>query len=217
MRSDRYYVCPSCHFGDYLSDLTTLPERLLGRQCPHCRRRTLKVCRDTANHEWRKVEGPYSTGGWSHKDEWLWRSSDGLEWHGPPDQIYYWTRCCRFILRTMQPYYQGHRAPPGLCPRHPADDNIGQQITLIGSKFKRGSLQMLTLDGDNLNGLSLAEFGGVYKWQILNLSHNNLSELPPGVFDGLDRLLSLDLSFNPGAPFRITHPNADLQGRGWRR
>ena len=154
MRSDRYYVCPSCHFGDYLSDLTTLPERLLGRHCPRCQRRTLKVCRDTTNHEWRKVEGPYSRGPWSHKDDYMWRSSDGLEWHGPPDEIYYWTCRCRFILQTTQPYYQKHREPPGLCPRY------------------------------------------LYNWQILNSAHNNLSELPPGVFDGLSSLQSLDLQDN---------------------
>ena len=53
------------------------------------------------------------------------------------------------------------------------------------------------------------------KW--LGLESNNLSELPPGVFDGLDSLYLLDLRDNPGTPFRITHPNADLQGWGWVR
>jgi hypothetical protein len=52
---------------------------------------------------------------------------------------------------------------------------------------------------------------------LLYLVVNNLSELPPGVFDGLDNLQELNLQRNPGAPFRITHPNANLRGNGWVR
>ena len=65
--------------------------------------------------------------------------------------------------------------------------------------------------------LSLGVFDGLINLQSLRLWDSNLSELPPGIFDGLNNLQRLDLRGNPGAPFRITHPNADLRGSGWVR
>ena len=60
-------------------------------------------------------------------------------------------------------------------------------------------------------------FDGLDNLQTLMLWGNSLSELSPGVFDGLDNLQELNLESNPGAPFRITHPNANLRGNGWVR
>jgi hypothetical protein len=53
--------------------------------------------------------------------------------------------------------------------------------------------------------------------QEISLEGNNLTELPHNVFDGLGELTEPDLWGNPGAPFRITHPNANLRGSGWER
>ena len=51
----------------------------------------------------------------------------------------------------------------------------------------------------------------------LGWSDNDLTELPPGVFDGLDNLQELQLHHNPGPPFQIIHPNDSLPWAGWER
>ena len=80
------------------------------------------------------------------------------------------------------------------------------------------NLQRLDLGDDNLSELPPGAFDGLSNLQEpADLGGNNLSELPPGVFDGLSNLQELDLGVNPGTPFRITHPNANLRGSGWER
>ena len=78
------------------------------------------------------------------------------------------------------------------------------------------NLQQLSLSRNNLSDLPTGVFDGLGNLQMLDLSFNNLNDLAPGVFGGLTNLQRLDLAYNPGDPFRITHPNSDLQGRGWK-
>ena len=72
------------------------------------------------------------------------------------------------------------------------------------------NLQRLNLWGNGLTELTPGVFDGLTNLQGLDLGRNDLTELPPGVFDGLINLQSLILFGNPGQPFTITHPNADL-------
>ena len=78
-------------------------------------------------------------------------------------------------------------------------------------------LYVLDLDDSGLHKLPPGVFDGLSKLQSLYLGNNNLEELPPDVFNGLSNLQELYLDNNPGAPFQITHPNANLRGGGWVR
>ena len=100
-------------------------------------------------------------------------------------------------------------------------------------------LELLDLRGNRLTGLPPGVFDGLENLRVLNLSsqvtslnrygrylapdeasavrlalRRGLTELPPGVFESLTNLEILDLQGNGGAPFTITHPNADLDCLG---
>lgn len=62
----------------------------------------------------------------------------------------------------------------------------------------------------HISKLQPGTFNGLKNLEQLYLSGNRLTELPPGVFESLTNLEVLHLSGNRGAPFTITHPNADL-------
>ena len=79
------------------------------------------------------------------------------------------------------------------------------------------NLEELTLWGANLPEPKPGMFAMLVNLQTLSLQSRNLTELPPGVFNDLKNLQVLDLRSNPGRPFHITHPNANLRGRGWDR
>ena len=89
--------------------------------------------------------------------------------------------------------------------RHECDLISDEELAEITSLSIRGDLKPTDFAGlDNLGHLSIADIGSKELRSVLNR---------------LDNLGSLVLQRNPGAPFRITHPNANLQerGRGWER
>ena len=79
------------------------------------------------------------------------------------------------------------------------------------------SLHTLNLQYNNLKKLAPVVFGSLNNLQTVILEGNNLRSLPPDLFNGLTNLERLYLGTNPGAPFRIAHPNANLRGDGWVR
>lgn len=79
-----------------------------------------------------------------------------------------------------------------------------------------GLANLQSLDLHFLTELPPRIFGGLTDLQSLDLSGNALTELPPNAFDSLTNLQTLDLRNNPGSPFEVIHPNADLQCWGCR-
>ena len=77
------------------------------------------------------------------------------------------------------------------------------------------NLQELDLSHNNLSELPPGLFNGLSNLQSLHLQYNKLRRLPPDAFDGLSNLQWLDLSRLHEARFLITHPNTDLRGWGW--
>ena len=67
-----------------------------------------------------------------------------------------------------------------------------------------GNLEQLVLAGNQLTALPPGIFSGLANLQGLNIMGNDLTALPPGTFSGLSNLGLLQLSNNPGAPFRLT-------------
>ena len=65
-------------------------------------------------------------------------------------------------------------------------------------------LEVLRLGFNQLSELPQGIFSDLASLRHLGLRRNLLTELPPGIFSGLASLESLDLSNNPGAPFRLT-------------
>ena len=97
-------------------------------------------------------------------------------------------------------------------------------VELLGTVPDEGrrSIYHLGMRGQRITKLPPGIFAGFTNLRMLDLGvlsddnpyyddlTNHLTELPPGVFDDLANLQRLDLSGNPGVPFTITHPNADL-------
>ena len=79
------------------------------------------------------------------------------------------------------------------------------------------NLEELSIWGTNLPEPKSGMFAMLVNLQTLSLESDNLTELPPEVFDDLENLQVLRLHRNPGRPFFITHPNANLRGVGWHR
>ena len=73
------------------------------------------------------------------------------------------------------------------------------------------SLEKVWINDNGLSTIHGDAFGGATTLTELVLSRNELVTLPPGLFEGLTNLRTLNLAFNPGAPFTLT---ANIQDQG---
>ena len=67
-----------------------------------------------------------------------------------------------------------------------------------------GNLRELHVGGNQMATLPDGVFSDLANVELLDLGFNQLRDLPAGIFVGLDRMRSLSLTGNPGAPFRLT-------------
>ena len=82
------------------------------------------------------------------------------------------------------------------------------------------NLQTLRFRNNRLTELPEGIFDGLDRLSRLDLSGNQIASLPIDRFTGVDKLTELNLSGNPGAPFEVLPPRVEsrrepLQGDGW--
>ena len=65
------------------------------------------------------------------------------------------------------------------------------------------SLETLDLSGNELDDIPSNAFADLKNLRHLDLSHNRFTDLPVDVFDGLNKLQVLNLTGNPGRPFDV--------------